>query len=119
MKTRIQNLTVALFVLAISTIVIAKPSSYSVNLSNQTSLNLGNVQVQLYGGTSAYQYVPAGGEYPVSVSVGPTGAVINSYYTAIGQVGYAMVSDGQHTYRVKVDFSSGSSIVVIDQQIVS
>jgi len=114
MKTRLQNLSVALLVLAISTIVIAKPSSFTVNIQNQSSANLGNVQISLYGGGSVYQYVPTYGEYPVNLNVGPTQVVVNSYVTPIGQIGYAITQDG---HRLKVDFSSGSLIVVQDQSV--
>src|SRR2546423_8662871 len=101
MRNQLKAIIFGVFILALSTVAGAKPTTIgTINIQSYSTHSLGNVQINLFGGLSVYQYVPGVGTYGVSVSAGPTSVVINGYVTNYGSIGGAVTPDGAF---VKVD----------------
>jgi hypothetical protein len=117
MKKTIKSISVTLFVLALTSVVIAGSNNIQMSIQNQSPFYTGTTEMTQQVGNPVYTYVSGQGSFPVSTTSNPTGFIINGYVTMPGSVGYAYFMVGSTNHKVSVDFTS-PNIVITDQTVV-
>jgi hypothetical protein len=117
MKNKMKSISVAMLMLALASVVIARATNVQMAIQNQSQYFTGTTEMTQQVGNPVYTNVSGQGTFPLTTTSNPTGFILNGYVTAPGTVGYAYIRYANFGVKLTVDFTS-SNIAVTDQQIV-